>query len=418
MRHFHRLQGRLHVEQAPLDEIAERYGTPCYVYSRAALEQNWHAFDDAFGARPHLICYAVKAASNIAILNLLARLGSGFDIVSVGELERVLAAGGEAGKTVFSGVAKRADEIARALEVGIHCFNVESEAELARINDIALGTGRRAPVSVRVNPDIDGGTHPYITTGRKDNKFGIDLDQAAATCRRARDLPGLELIGLDCHIGSQIPALPPFVDAVKRLLGLARELEGEGIVLRHLNLGGGLSIAYRAEVPPSPRQYVAALLQALGDADYEIIVEPGRAVVGAAGALLTRVEYLKRGKARNFCLVDAGMNDLLRPALYRAWQAIERVDAAVESRADETASWDIAGPVCESGDFLGRARRMALREGAVLCVRDVGAYGFCMASQYNSRPRAPEILVDGGETHVIRERESIAALFRDERLVA
>ncbi len=407
-------QGRLCAEQVALTEIAERHGTPCYVYSRAALENAWREFDQALAARDHLLCYAVKANSNLAILNLLARLGSGFDIVSVGELERVLRAGGDPDKVVFSGVAKREDELRRALEVGIHCFNVESRPELLRLNRIAGEMGQRAPVSLRVNPDVDANTHPYIATGLKENKFGVDMASALELYREAAELPHLRLLGLDCHIGSQLTDLGPFRAALERILALMDRLQDAGISLQHLDLGGGLGVKYRDETPPSFQQYAASLDTQLGGRDCRLLLEPGRAIVANAGLLLTRVEYLKHGPHKHFAIVDAAMNDLIRPALYAAWQAIQ----AVEPRHDrEAKTYDVVGPVCETGDFLGRERSLALAEGDLLAVYSAGAYGFVMSSNYNTRPRVPEILVDGDKTHVIRRRETLDELLAAESML-
>lgn len=411
MQHFCQRDGELFAEDVPLTAIAERYGTPCYVYSRAALESNWHAFDDAFTGSSHLICYAVKANSNIGLLNVLARLGSGFDIVSVGELERVLAAGGDPAKVIFSGVGKRPNEMRRALEVGILCFNVESEAELERLNTVAGQMGRRAPVSLRVNPDVDARTHPYISTGLAENKFGIDIDTAAHIYARAARMAHIDVLGIDCHIGSQLTELEPFVDALARVLKLADALQAQGIAIRHLDLGGGLGIRYHDEAAPTPAQYAAALLQGLRGRPYTVLLEPGRAIVGDAGLLLTRVEYLKHTAHKDFAIVDAAMNDLMRPALYDAYHAIEPVCA----RAGAGRVYEIVGPVCESGDFLGRARALNLAAGDVLAIRAAGAYGMSMSSNYNTRPRAAEVLVDGAQPHVIRERETVRQLFADER---
>jgi diaminopimelate decarboxylase len=407
-------QGILHAEGVDLRTIAVEFGTPCYVYSRAAIERHWRAFDTAFRARDHLVCYAVKACSNIAILNLLARLGSGFDIVSVGELERVLAAGGEAGKTVFSGVGKSGEEIRRALQAGIYCFNVESAAELERIDAVAGGLGRRAPVSLRVNPDVDAQTHPYISTGLKENKFGIPMAEATALVARAARMKHVELIGLDCHIGSQLTATAPFEAALDRLLRLVDDLARQGIELHHLDLGGGLGVRYSTEQPPSPADYAAALLQGLAGRPGKLLIEPGRAIVANAGLLLTRVEYLKPAEAKNFAIVDAAMNDLIRPALYEAWHEI----LPVAPRTDQpTQLYDVVGPVCETGDFLGQARELALQSGDLLAVCSAGAYGFAMSSNYNSRPRAAEVLVDGDDSYLIRERESLATLYAGEHLL-
>jgi diaminopimelate decarboxylase len=401
----------LHAESVSLTRIAEQHGTPTYVYSRAAIEAQWRAFDRAFADREHLVCYAVKANSNLAVLNILARLGSGFDIVSVGELERVLAAGGDASRVVFSGVGKRPDEIARALEVGIRCFNVESEAELERINQVAGQVGKSAPISLRVNPDIDAGTHPYISTGLKENKFGIPIEKAADVYAHAAGLENLEIHGIDCHIGSQLTELSPFADALARTLKLVDTLADNGIQLQHIDIGGGVGIRYATETPPSPADYADTIKEVLGDRPQAIIIEPGRAIVGNAGVLLTRVEFLKHGEEHNFAIVDAAMNDLMRPALYSAWQAI---DAVAPRPAPMAQMYDIVGPVCETGDFLGKQRLLALQEGDLLAVRSSGAYGFSMSSNYNSRPRAAEVMVDGDKVHVIRERETLADLVRGE----
>ena len=414
MDYFNYQQDRLYAEQVPLGEIAERYGTPCYVYSRATIERHWHAFDRAFGDHPHQVCYAVKANSNLAILNLLARLGSGFDIVSVGELERVVAAGGDPARTVFSGVAKTHAEIRRALELGIACFNVESVSELERINDIAGSMGRQAPVSLRVNPDVDAQTHPYISTGLKENKFGIAITDAENVYRHAAGLSHIRVIGVDCHIGSQLTATGPFVAAAERLLVLIERLQTLGMELEHIDVGGGLGVCYNAETPPLPDAYVADILSVLGSDRRRILIEPGRAIVANAGVLLTRVEYLKQGMDRYFAIVDAGMNDLLRPALYDAWQAI----VPVEIRRNMVERfYDVVGPVCETGDFLGKGRSLAIAEGDILAVRSAGAYGFSMSSNYNSRPRAAEVLVDGEHLHLIRDRETLASLYASEHIV-
>ncbi len=411
---FQYRDGRLFVEQAAAEDLAARYGTPLYVYSRAALEARWHAFDRAFGEQPHLICYAVKANSNIGLLNLLSRLGSGFDIVSLGELQRVLAAGGDARRVVFSGVGKREDEIVAALRAGIRCFNIEVSGELERINRLAGGLGLVAPVSFRVNPDVDAKTHKYIATGLKENKFGVDIGQALTEYKRAAELPHVEVVGMDCHIGSQLTDISPFLAALERLLHLADELAAAGIELKHIDLGGGLGIRYQGEQPPEPGEYIAALLERLAGRGMEIILEPGRAIVGNAAVLLTRVEYLKPTAHRNFAIVDAAMNDLLRPALYEAWHEVlpARLDAAGEAKV-----WDVVGPVCETGDFLAKERSLALRQGDVLALASAGAYGFSMSSNYNSRPRPAEALVDGGQSYLIRARESLEQLWANERLI-
>jgi len=415
MDYFLYQQGQLFAEETPVAQIAASVGTPCYIYSRATIERHWRAFDQAFGTHPHLICYAVKANSNLAVLNVLARLGSGFDIVSGGELERVVAAGGDPGKVVFSGVGKRRDELERALELGIRCFNVESEAELAVLEQVAAARGQRAPVSLRINPDVDAETHPYIATGLKQNKFGIAADHALAVYRQAAASPHLRMVGMDCHIGSQLTQIAPFVAALQRLLALAKQLKAQGIALHHLDLGGGLGIRYRDEEPPSPATQAAALLEQLRAAPYEILIEPGRAIVGNAGILVTRVELLKSGVDKHFAVVDAAMNDLLRPALYAAWQDI----IAVEPRANGlTRLYDVVGPICETGDFLGKDRELTLEPGDLLAVRSAGAYGFAMSSNYNSRPRAAEVMVDGDRFQVVRWRETLADLYAGESLLA
>ncbi|MDR2877871.1 MAG: diaminopimelate decarboxylase [Chromatiales bacterium] len=406
--------GVLHAEALDLRAIADAYGTPCYVYSRATLERHWRAFDEAFTGLDHQVCFAVKACSNIAVLNVLARLGSGFDIVSGGELERVLAAGGSAARTVFSGVGKSHAEIQAALTAGIQCFNVESQAELMRIAQIASTMGVRASVSLRVNPDVDALTHPYISTGLKQNKFGIPIAEAEALIFHAAGMAHLNLLGLDCHIGSQLVSAAPFVDALDRLLALVDRLAAQGVTITHLNLGGGLGVRYRGETPPLPAEYARALRERLSERNYRVLIEPGRAIAANAGILLTRVEYLKPSEERNFAIVDAGMNDLVRPSLYQAWHDI----VPVQAREDVVAMpWDIVGPVCETGDFLGKERELALREGDLLAVRSAGAYGFSMSSNYNSRPRAAEVMVDGDRMHLIRERETPRSLFCDERLL-
>ncbi|HHH35384.1 MAG TPA: diaminopimelate decarboxylase [Gammaproteobacteria bacterium] len=414
MDHFVYRDDCLHAEDVSLEQVAAVHGTPCYVYSRATIERHWRAFADVFAGHDHLICYAVKANSNLAVLNLLARLGSGFDIVSAGELERVIRAGGDPGRVVFSGVAKSEAEIRRALEAGILCFNVESLSELHRIDRVAGTMGRRAPVSLRVNPDVDARTHPYIATGLRENKFGIDFREAPAAYEIAAALANLEVVGLDCHIGSQLTEIAPFVDALDRLLDLVDALRGMGIGLRHLDVGGGLGIRYRDESPPPPAEYARALLARLEGRGLTLLIEPGRAIVGNAGVLLTRVEYLKHGTEKDFAIVDAGMNDLLRPALYGAWQEI----VAVTPRRDLVPRrYDVVGPVCETGDFLGKDRELALREGDLLAVRSAGAYGFTMSSNYNSRPRAAEVMVDGTAMHLVRARETLDDLCAGESLL-
>jgi len=414
MDYFTYQDGRLFAEEVDLAELAEQYGTPAYVYSRATIERHWLAFDAALAGVEHLVCYAVKANSNLAVLNLMARLGSGFDIVSVGELERVIAAGGDPAKVVFSGVGKRAGEIQRALEVGIHCFNVESESELDRINAVAQMMGVKAPVSLRVNPDVDAGTHPYISTGLKENKFGIAIERAPEVYKRAAELEGLRVVGVDCHIGSQLTEVAPFVDALERVLQLVDHLYEEGIALQHIDLGGGLGITYKDETPPLPGDYAAPLLDRLAGRDLKVLIEPGRAIVGNAGVLLTKVEYLKHHEEKNFAIIDAAMNDLMRPALYQAWQAIIPV---VPREDTEARHYDVVGPVCETGDFLGKDRKLAIKEGDLLAVRSSGAYGFTMSSNYNSRPRAVELIVDGDKVYVARARETFAQLIEGEQLL-
>ena len=406
--------GELYAENVPLSAIAERYGTPVYVYSRAYLEQQFLSYQQALAGREHLICYAVKANSNIAVLNVLARLGAGFDIVSAGELERVLAAGGDPARVVFSGVAKSAAEMQRALEVGIHCFNIESPAELETLAKIAAHNGQVARISIRVNPDVDANTHPYISTGLKENKFGIDIEQAPSVYRRARELNSIEIIGVDCHIGSQLTQVSPFLDALERVLQLIDQLADEGIVIRHLDLGGGLGVRYRDEQPPAPSEYVAAVLQRLGDRPLTLAFEPGRSIVANAGVLLTRVEYLKCNPHKNFALIDAAMNDMIRPALYQAWLNIDPVQPRHEG---ESKRYDLVGPVCETGDFIAKDRELVLQAGDLLAVASSGAYGFSMSSNYNSRTRAAEVMVDGDAIHLIRARETIADLMRGEALL-
>jgi diaminopimelate decarboxylase len=413
MDHFNYRNGRLFAEEVELAVVAAEYGTPCYVYSRATIERHWRAFDQALAGQDHLVCYAVKANSNLAVLNIMARLGSGFDIVSVGELERVLRAGGDPATVVFSGVGKRGDELRRALEAGIHCFNVESAGELERLNRVAGEVRRRAPVSLRVNPDVDAGTHPYISTGLKENKFGIDIAAAPQLYRHAAALPHIQLIGVDCHIGSQLTEVAPFVAALERVLALIDQLAAQGIVLKHLDIGGGLGITYNAETPPSPEAYATALRERLRGRKLKVLIEPGRAIVGNAGVLLTRVEYLKHAPHKNFAIVDAGMNDLIRPALYDAWQAI----VPVAERDGELIHYDVVGPVCETGDFLGKHRPLCIEPGDLLAVRSAGAYGFSMSSSYNSRPRAAELMVDGGKVHVVRARERVEDLMRGESVL-
>ena len=408
----YRENGQLFAEGCNLSELAAQHGTPLYVYSRATLERHWHAFDQAAGDVPHLICYAVKANGNLAILNLLARLGSGFDIVSGGELARVVAAGGDPSKVVFSGVAKSEAEMRYALEQQILCFNLESEAELERLNRVAAEMGQTARISVRVNPDIDAGTHPYISTGLKQNKFGVPIERAVALYHQAAQLPNIEIVGIDCHIGSQLTELEPFLEAMDRLLALIDRLAAEGIHIHHLDVGGGLGVNYSDENPPHPEQYAAALKAKLAGRDLQLIFEPGRAIIANAGVLLTRVEYLKEGEERHFALVDAAMNDLIRPSLYGAWMNIIPADKSLQRPARR---YDVVGPVCETGDFLGKDRELSLAQGDLLVVRSAGAYGFSMSSNYNARPRAAEVLVDGDTAHLVRQREPLADLWRLEQ---
>ena len=400
---------QLYVEDLPVKQLAEEFGTPLYIYSRATLERHWHAFDSALGKHPHLICYAVKANSNIGILNVMAKLGSGFDIVSQGELERVLAAGGDASKVVFSGVAKSRAEIMRALEVGIRCFNVESVAELHHINQIAGEMGKMAPISLRVNPDVDAHTHPYISTGLKENKFGVSVDEAREVYKLAATLPHVKITGMDCHIGSQLTELQPFLDATDRLIRLMEQLKEDGITLKHLDLGGGLGVTYTNETPPHPSDYATALLNKLEDyEDLEIILEPGRAIAANAGILVAKVQYLKSNESRNFAITDTGMNDMIRPALYEAYMNIIEIDRTLERKK---AIYDVVGPVCETSDFLGKQRELAIAEGDYIAQRSAGAYGASMSSNYNSRPRTAEVLVDGDKAHLIRRRESLSELW-------
>jgi diaminopimelate decarboxylase len=411
MEFFQRRDGRLHVESVALDAVAARFGTPCYVYSRAALESAFRAFAGALAEREHLVCYALKANSNLAVLDVLARLGAGFDIVSGGELARVIAAGGDPGRVVFSGVGKTAAEIRQALAAGILCFNVESASELGRIDRIAAETGSVAPVSFRVNPDVDPGTHPYISTGLKENKFGVAFDDALPLYRRAAASRSLRVVGVDYHIGSQLTETAPFVAALERILELVDALGREGIALRHLDLGGGLGIRYRDEAPPPVAEYLGALLARVGARPLKILLEPGRALAGNAGVLLTRVEYLKPGAEHSFAIVDAAMNDLLRPALYDAWHDV----VPVAPRPGPTRRFEVVGPVCETGDFLARGRDLAVEEGDLLAIMSAGAYGMTMSSNYNTRPRAAEVMVDGAAMHLVREREAVQALFAGER---
>lgn len=415
MNHFEYKNQQLFAEDVAIADIISEHGTPTYIYSRATLERHWHAFDNAFGSHPHLICFAVKSNSNIALLNVMAKLGSGFDIVSQGELERVLAAGGEASKVVFSGVAKSHSEIERALDVGIRCFNVESIPELHRINEVAGKMGKIAPISLRVNPDVDAKTHPYISTGLKENKFGVSVQQAREVYRLAKTLPNVKITGMDCHIGSQLTELQPFLDATDRLIVLMEQLKEDGIELHHLDLGGGLGVPYNGEEPPHPTEYTEALLAKLKNyPNLEIILEPGRAISANAGILVTKVEYLKSNEDRNFAIVDTGMNDMIRPALYEAYMQITEVNQSLDR---EKAVYDVVGPICETSDFLGKGRELAIAEGDLIAMRSAGAYGATMSSTYNSRPQAVEILVDGAKAHLIKARADFTDLWRLEKLI-
>lgn len=417
MDYFQYKNGQLYTEDVAVADIVSEQGTPCYIYSRATFERHWQAFDDALKDHDHLVCYAVKANSNLGVLNVLARLGSGFDIVSLGELERVIAAGGDPAKVVFSGVGKRTDEMRRALEVGIYCFNVESEAELIALNAVAQQLNVQAPVSLRVNPDVDAKTHPYISTGLKDNKFGIAIENVEAIYLKAASLSNINVQGVDCHIGSQLTDLLPFVDALKRVLALVDRLQAQDIHLQHIDLGGGLGIQYDDEHPPLPADYAKAVADVLGDRKFKLLIEPGRAISGNAGILVTKVEYIKADDSsggKNFAIVDAAMNDLMRPALYSAWQKI--IPLNEHSDVDER-NYDVVGPVCETGDFLGKDRALRIKAGDYLAVRSSGAYGFTMSSNYNTRERAAEVIVDGDKVHLVRQREKIQDLFAGESIL-
>lgn len=413
MEAFNYRDGELFAEGVALSALAQRFGTPTYVHSRAHIEGQYRAYADALAGMPHLVCFAVKANSNIGVLNVLARLGAGFDIVSSGELERVLAAGGEPSRIVFSGVGKSRDDMRRALEVGVHCFNVESSVELERLQKVAAELGVKAPVSLRVNPDVDAGTHPYISTGLKENKFGIDIEQAEAVYARAAELPNLEVIGVDCHIGSQLTNLEPFLDALDRLLLLVDKLAARGITIKHLDLGGGLGVQYRDEQPPLAGDYITAVRKRLQGRDLGLVFEPGRFIVANAGVLLTQVEYLKHTEHKDFAIVDAAMNDLIRPALYQAWMDV----SPVQPREGESRNYDLVGPICETGDFLAKDRQLVLAEGDLLAVRSAGAYGFVMSSNYNTRGRAAEVLVDGEQAYEVRRRETVQELYAGESLL-
>ena len=410
---FNYRDGELFAEGVALSAIAQRFGTPTYVYSRAHIEAQYRSFADALEGTPNLVCYAVKANSNLGVLNVLARLGAGFDIVSRGELERVLAAGGQADKIVFSGVGKSREDMRRALEVGVHCFNVESTDELERLQVVAAEMGVRAPISLRVNPDVDAGTHPYISTGLKENKFGIAIADAEDVYIRAAQLPNLEVLGVDCHIGSQLTTLPPFIDALDRLLALVDRLGECGIYLHHIDLGGGVGVRYRDEEPPLIADYIQAVRERIEGRGLTLMFEPGRYIVANAGVLLTQVEYLKHTEHKDFAIVDAAMNDLIRPALYQAWMNV----TAVTPRDSEARAYDIVGPICETGDFLAKDRQLALEEGDLLAVHSAGAYGFVMSSNYNTRGRTAEVLVDGDQAFEVRRRETVAELYAGESLL-
>lgn len=413
MNPFQFKNGSLHVENVALSQIAAEFGTPCYVYSKEALSRAYRDFQAGFAGVDSLICFAVKANPSLAILNLFARLGAGFDIVSGGELARVLAAGGDPAKVVFSGVGKTAVEMRAALEAGIFCFNVESAAELERLNEVAGSLGKIAPVSLRVNPNVDAKTHPYISTGLKNNKFGVAYEEAFALYQRAASLPNIAVHGVDCHIGSQITELSPFLDALDRVLILVDQLAAAGIPIAHIDAGGGIGICYSDETPPEFADYAAALLKKLAGRKVKLVFEPGRALVGNAGVLLTTVEYMKHTEAKNFAIVDAAMNDLMRPALYDAYHDI----VAVNSSSSQPQNYEIVGPVCESGDFLGHDRQLALQQGDLLAILSAGAYGMSMSSNYNTRPRAAEVMVDGSDYQIIRQRETIAQLFVLEKIL-
>lgn len=414
MDHFNYQNGQLCAEEVPVVSLVADYGSPLYVYSRATLERHYSVFEKALSPHPHQICYAVKANSNLAVLNILARLGAGFDIVSGGELARVLAAGGDPSRVIFSGVGKLNWEIEQALKAGIGCFNVESKPELERLNAIAGKLGRVARISVRVNPNVDANTHPYIATGLKDNKFGVDIQEAQALYERCQTFPHLQVIGVACHIGSQLTELTPLLEAFDRVYELVKSLKAQGFGIEHLDLGGGLGVRYHAEMPPEPAEYAAALAKRFDDPSLQIIVEPGRAIAANAGILLTRVEYLKYGAHKNFAIVDAGMNDLLRPALYDAYQ---EVIPAIITEGAVTGHFDVVGPVCETADFLAKNRHLALKEGDIVAVRTAGAYGFTMSSNYNSRPRVAEVMVDGSASYLVRERETVDSLFAAEHVL-
>ena len=414
MEHFSYKDNSLLVEDASIASIAERYGTPCFIYSKAALEQNYQAYEKAFEGHSHLICYAVKANSNLAVLNVLAKLGAGFDIVSGGELDRVIAAGGDTKKVTFSGLGKTTQEIYKALDKGIHCFNIESEAELFRINEIAVNNSQVAPISIRVNPDVNAETHPYISTGLKENKFGLSMEKAIQLYLHATKMKGIFIKGLDFHIGSQLTSIKPILDALDRILTLNDQLISRDIIIEHINIGGGLGVTYEDEMPPTPNELILAVKEKLHSIDLKIVVEPGRSIAANAGILVTKVEYLKNHEEKNFAIIDGAMNDLIRPALYGAWQKIVPVK---KTEGNENTTYDIVGPICESADVLGKSRSLYINAGDLLAIKSAGAYGFVMSSNYNTRPRAPEIMISGSEVHLIRERETVSDLFQNEHLL-
>ena len=414
MEHFSYKDNSLLVEDASIASIVERYGTPCFIYSKAALEQNYQAYEKAFEDHSHLICYAVKANSNLAVLNILSKLGAGFDIVSGGELDRVIAAGGDPKKVTFSGLGKTTQEIYKALDAGIHCFNIESEAELLRINEIAVNNSQVAPISIRVNPDVNAETHPYISTGLKENKFGLSMEKAIQLYLHATKMKGIFIKGLDFHIGSQLTSIKPILDALDRILTLNDQLISRDIIIEHINIGGGLGVTYEDEMPPTPNELILAVKEKLHSIDLKIVVEPGRSIAANAGILVTKVEYLKNHEEKNFAIIDGAMNDLIRPALYGAWQKIVPVK---KTEGNENTTYDIVGPICESADVLGKSRSLYINAGDLLAIKSAGAYGFVMSSNYNTRPRAPEIMISGSEVHLIRERETVSDLFQNEYIL-
>ena len=413
MTYFHYKHGEMFAEKTALESIAQHYGTPTYVYSRLALTNNFLSYQRALHGRPHMVCYSVKANSNIAVLSLLAKLGAGFDIVSGGELERVITAGGDPKKIIFSGVGKKPQEMERALELGINCFNVESDAELDVLNNVARACGKIASVSLRVNPDVDANTHPYISTGLRDNKFGIDINRAPEIYLKAKKMESVKIIGVDCHIGSQLTETAPFIDALERILVLIDKLQEYDIYIDHLDIGGGLGVCYKNEEPPKTEDYVKEIISHLGERDITLILEPGRSITANAGVLLTKVEYLKPGQDKNFAIIDAAMNDMIRPALYQAWLAVEPVTPKVGTPS----TWDIVGPICETGDFIAKERSLVVSQGDLLCIQSAGAYGFSMSSNYNSRGRAAEVMVDGDNMYEIRKRETFEDLIHGESLL-